>query len=242
MSETITDRQKRILKAVIRGFMKSAEPVGSSNVVSEQNIDVSSATVRNEMVALSDAGYLTKTHSSSGRLPTDLGLRYFVQQLMKERELEKMKKVNVKLELFNSRFDQEELLEKVLELLVSETGCVSLVMLGDSLRSKGLSKLTKYGEFRDIEVIETLLQVLESRSMFEKIFSKRANDDICILIGEECEVGGMDECAVVFTSFDYVGNNKGFVGVLGPRRLKYAKVIPVIRYVGGVISEAVKGW
>ena len=81
----LTERQENILKLITTEYIKSARPVGSKLICSELNC--SSATVRNEMAALEDLGLLEKTHTSSGRIPSDKGYRYYVDHIMKLKEL-----------------------------------------------------------------------------------------------------------------------------------------------------------
>ena len=84
---TLTRRQKKILSLIVHEHIVSADPVGSKNLVNKYGMDLSSATVRNEMSALTDAGLLRQPHTSAGRVPTEEGYRYFVRQLMNETSL-----------------------------------------------------------------------------------------------------------------------------------------------------------
>ena len=83
----LSDRKKRILQAIIDDYIASAEPVGSSHILKNYDLGVSSATIRNEMAALEEAGYLEKPHTSAGRVPSYLGYRVYVDQLMNEYRL-----------------------------------------------------------------------------------------------------------------------------------------------------------
>ncbi len=85
--EDLTPRQQAILGLVIREYIATAAPVGSKAIVKAYGLDVSSATVRNEMACLEEFGYLTHPHTSAGRVPTDKGYRYFVERLLGETEL-----------------------------------------------------------------------------------------------------------------------------------------------------------
>jgi heat-inducible transcriptional repressor len=85
--DRLTERQKLILALMIRDYIDTAQPVGSANLVQKYNLDVSPATVRNEMVALTEMGYLRQPHTSAGRVPTEEGYRYFVRQLMGHTDL-----------------------------------------------------------------------------------------------------------------------------------------------------------
>jgi heat-inducible transcriptional repressor len=242
MMSNITKRQRKILKAVILEFMKNAEPVSSGTLVDEYDIDVSSATVRNDMSDLSDRGFLEKTHTSAGRTPTTTGLRYFIQELMEEDELGNKEKVDIKTSFFKKRFEVHELMKEVLAFLSGKTGYASIGLVGDNFRYKGISSLTDYEELRKIEVFESILRILENRSLIERIFEKGKSKDVCILIGEECEINKMNYCAFVFSPFDYLNNQQGYIGLLGPKRMRYTQVLPVMRYVKSILEESVKGW
>ncbi len=242
MPENITDRQKEILRAIIQEFMKNAEPVGSMTVVSDYDIDVSSATVRNEMAELSEKGYLEKTHTSAGRTPTTLGLRFFIKELMEEEPLANQDKVDIKMTFFNKRFEIDKLMNEVLQFLSSETGYVGLSLLDNTFRYYGVSSLTDFQELRDIGIFESILNILENDNLVRQIFEKSNTDDVCVIIGDECEIGGLGYCAFVFSPFKYVNDKQGYIGVLGPKRMRYMRVKPLIRYVTNVLEESVRGW
>jgi transcriptional regulator of heat shock response len=240
--ERITDRQKRILKAVIKEFMKNADPVGSSTLVSEYDIDVSSATVRNDMAELSDKGFLEKTHTSAGRTPTTLGFRFFIKELMEEEPLANEDKVNIRMNFFNKRFELDKLMREVLEFLSSETGYVSISLVNDLFRYHGISSLTDFHELRNMDIFEPILSILENKALVEKIFEKGKDNDVCLVIGDECGIGGLSYCAFAFAPFEYLNDQDGYIGVLGPKRMRYTRVLPMLRYVKDILEDSVKGW
>ena len=83
----LTDRKKRILKAVVEDYIRTAEPVGSKAIAQEMGGSVSSATIRNELSDLSDMGYLEQPHTSAGRIPSPKGYRLYVNELMERQRL-----------------------------------------------------------------------------------------------------------------------------------------------------------
>ena len=87
MDEQLTDRKKRILKAIIRTYMETGEPVGSRTISKDKDLNVSSATIRNEMSDLTDMGYIVQPHTSAGRIPSDKGYRLYVDRLMEQNQL-----------------------------------------------------------------------------------------------------------------------------------------------------------
>ena len=83
----LTNRKKRILRAVVEIYIATAEPVGSKAVAEQAGLDISSATIRNEMADLTEMGYLEQPHTSAGRIPSPLGYRLYVNELMGEHRL-----------------------------------------------------------------------------------------------------------------------------------------------------------
>ena len=88
MDQELDDRKKKILKAIIKTYMETGEPVGSRTISKFADLNVSSATIRNEMSDLTDMGYIVQPHTSAGRIPSDKGYRLYVDELMKEKESE----------------------------------------------------------------------------------------------------------------------------------------------------------
>src|SRR5207253_444065 len=92
----LSDRQKDLLKAIVELYVKEGEPVGSQNVEKAYNLGVSPATIRNEMVKLTESGFLKQPHTSAGRIPTSMGFRVYIGELMKEKELPISAEVSIK--------------------------------------------------------------------------------------------------------------------------------------------------
>ena len=221
--------------------MKDADAVGSMHVVSRYNLRISPATVRNEMVALADKGYLTKSHSSSGRIPTDMGLRYFIQEIMHEEELPNTDTVKVRIRVHKNRFDEERLMSQVMTFLSEETGYAAVSLIEEILRFRGISLLMDYEELKDVTIMEVLLRALESRAILSKIFCRGSGHQTCVVIGSETEIEGMQNFSLVFTAFNYFGGKKGYLGVIGPRRMQYSRAIPAVKTVGALVEHAVRG-
>ena len=91
MEEVLNDRKKKILKAIIKTYMETGEPVGSRTISKYTDLNVSSATIRNEMSDLTDLGYIIQPHTSAGRIPSDKGYRLYVDELMKEKRMRSQK-------------------------------------------------------------------------------------------------------------------------------------------------------
>src|SRR3989338_6920773 len=104
----LTERQKNLLRAVIEKYIETAEPIGSETIEKEASLGVSPATIRNEMVRLTGLGYLRQPHTSAGRIPTSVGMKFYVDQLMEEKTLSLKDEGAIKEELSqpSERFDK----------------------------------------------------------------------------------------------------------------------------------------
>ncbi len=125
--ENLSERQKLILALVIRDFIETAQPVGSNRLVDHFNLDFSSATVRNEMVALTDMGYLRQPHTSAGRSPTEEGYRYFVRQLMGHSDLPPTTKRTIVHQFYQAGLDVDRWMRLAASVLAHQAQAASLV-------------------------------------------------------------------------------------------------------------------
>jgi heat-inducible transcriptional repressor len=123
----LTERQKLILALVIRDHIESAQPVGSRHLVDHYGLDISPATVRNEMSALTDAGYLRQLHTSAGRIPTEDGYRYFVRQLMGHTDLPANTKRMITHQFYQARNDVDQWMRLAASVLAHQSQGASLV-------------------------------------------------------------------------------------------------------------------
>lgn len=126
----ITERQRRILRMIVESYVKDANPVGSSAIC--QKLDCSSATVRNEMAVLEDLGYLEKTHISSGRVPSEKGYRYYVDNLMKPKELTGDDVLKLQCIFENKQLALSDVITRSMEIISEITNCTSVVLGTDS--------------------------------------------------------------------------------------------------------------
>ena len=144
MDEQLTDRKKRILKAIIKTYMETGEPVGSRTISKDADLNVSSATIRNEMSDLTDMGYIVQPHTSAGRIPSDKGYRLYVDELMKEKEDEIEEIRNLMIEKTDK---MEKVLKNVARVLASNTNYATMVSVpqysGNKLKFIQLSRVNE---------------------------------------------------------------------------------------------------
>jgi heat-inducible transcriptional repressor len=125
--ETLTERQKFILTLVVHEYARTAEPVGSKALVEQYKLDMSSATIRNEMVALTEHGYLRQPHTSAGRVPTEEGYRYFVERLLKQTELPDTTRHMISHQFYQTRHDVEQWMRLAASVLAHQSNAASLI-------------------------------------------------------------------------------------------------------------------
>ena len=134
----LSERQNNILKMIIEEYIKTARPVGSKAIC--DTLDLSSATIRNEMASLEEVGYLEKTHTSSGRVPSEKGYRYYVDNLMKPKELTGEDVLKLQTIFKNQSLQLNDAILKSMEIISEITSYTSLV-LGSSSSENRLKKV-----------------------------------------------------------------------------------------------------
>ena len=162
----MTPRQSKLLQAIIREFIDTAEAVGSVNLANKYRLGVSPATIRNEMAELVDQGYLKKNHTSSGRQPTNLGFKHFVDMVFDNlSELDVRTSSRIYEDLFQMRFDRDDLIYHAVHELARISKNVGLVMLGSRLYYAGLANIASHPEYGDLELLQKLLSIVEDRRL-----------------------------------------------------------------------------
>lgn len=141
----LTKRQEYILSLIIREYVRAANPVGSKTLVERYNLDVSSATVRNDMAALEDAGMIESPHTSAGRIPTEKGYRYFVHRLLGDTDLAPAEVRMIRHQFHQISFDLEQWMRLAASVLANTTRTASLVA----------SPRVQEAAFKHIELIQT---------------------------------------------------------------------------------------
>ena len=122
--QDLDERKRKILKAIIQTYLETGEPVGSRTISKYTDLNLSSATIRNEMSDLEDLGYIVQPHTSAGRIPSDLGYRLYVDELMKEKDQE----VSEMKEMMIEKTDRmERVLKQVVKVLASNTNYATLI-------------------------------------------------------------------------------------------------------------------
>ncbi|HJI60439.1 MAG TPA: DeoR family transcriptional regulator [Ruminococcus bromii] len=122
----LAERKKKILSAVIESYINTGEPIGSKALIDETGLEVSSATVRNDLADLTNKGYLVQPHTSAGRIPTLQGYRYYIDNLMKITPVTQGGREYVESELYKSADSPESILKEASGVISRLTGCTAV--------------------------------------------------------------------------------------------------------------------
>lgn len=334
----LTERQKLILREIVDSHIKNGEPVGSKALTSLGDKVYSSATIRNEMAFLEEIGYLESPHTSAGRVPTELGYRFYVDWLrdryeMTNRELEtlnlmtaaKISEIDSILETATKlassmtnytalavkprrnrsvaeRYETVYLNEYALLLVIMFSGdnvktvrvksavrltrqtvavladvlnehianvpaeAITLPVImtmeekmgraapvigsvmkalyetmnegGGDVHVEGMNNLLSYPEYSSIDSVKELLSMLDKRDDIVKLVSDADGDDVNVYIGSENAVDSRGNSSLVFRTIKRGGEVVGAIGIIGPRRMDYSRVIALIERIAGDISDS----
>lgn len=240
----LTQRQIEILKSLIEEYIATAEPVGSETLEKKYSLSASPATIRNEMVRLTELGYLKKPHTSSGRAPTPEGMKLYIRELMKEKELSVAEEVALKEKVWDVRNEERRFLKELTKCLAEKTRALAIATNGEGdFYLSGYANILDMPEFFDIDITKNLLEAIDEVSYFDKIFSKAMeDDDVHVLIGEELAPELKGNYGLVFVNYETPDHDFGQIGVIGPARLNYNNIVPTVRYMSNLIKEIASGW
>jgi len=234
----LTDRQTKILKAIIEEYINDAEPVGSEKLERKYELGVSPATIRNEMIHLTETGYLKQPHTSAGRIPTTKAFHFYVNQLMQEKRLSVAEEVAAKEKVWDSRYDLDQLFHESTRALAKHTHALAIAATdAGELYHAGYSNILNLPEFYDIDVTKTVLSMIDDEDPLLRFFNDEYPEAINILLGNELGFACLEPCGMIFTRFKLKNNGKGLLGVIGANRFNYPEVIPIVRYYGDLIEE-----
>ncbi len=240
MTDGLTARQTRILKTIIDEYIATAEPVGSEAMDKKYNLGVSPATIRNEMVALTRAGYLRQPHASAGRIPSPLAMKFYIDQLMDEKKMSLVDEVKAKEEVWDSRDDVDRLMNEATHALANRTKSLAVAALKDKkdrFWQAGHSYIFQNPEFADVQVCQNLFSIFDELDKLDRLFfGIEAPSPLEVLFGEELGIPELAATGIIATHFNIKGK-LGALGVIGPARVNYGTIIPILRYFGNLIEE-----
>jgi transcriptional regulator of heat shock response len=237
MMNSAKRREEAVLEIIVRNYTESAQPVGSRFVA--RKLGLSSATIRNVMSDLEEEGFLMHPHTSAGRIPTDKGYRYYVNSLMHKRDVNDSVLHMVEEQYHQKIRSLEDVLEKTSHLMSSLTNYVGITLIPDieKVYMDGASHLIEQPEFHDIKKLHNLFRCLEDKVAILKLLCDEADDDsLTIHIGKENKSNSLSECSIVTRGYRVKGKKRGKLGVIGPKRMVYERVVPMVDLLADTVS------
>ncbi len=226
-------RQEEILSAIIEEYTQTAIPVGSSVLVEKYDFGVSSATIRNDMAELEEKGFLFQPHISAGRIPTDQGYRYFVEEVMGDKELSKVEQQKSQKEFLKLKAQNTRLTRTTAKLMSHLSGNLAISGIGkDEFSDFGMKELMEQPEFREMDDVCRLVETLDYiDETFDKLVAEIKDGETKIYIGKENPIDGISNCSMIVSPYVTKSGEKGILALIGPKRMKYAKNKSIIEYV-----------
>ena len=247
----LTERQKEILFAIIEQYAELANPVGS--VTLAKLFDVSSATIRAEMAKLESLGLIAQPHTSAGRIPTDAGYRYYVNSLTEESEgpaydvprAETSQPIPTEnygrgahfLELrVSAQASADAAIRGAVDSLVELTGNLGLGTIGGQLYLAGISRLFTQPEFVDLARVRAVAKLLDNLEPWLR--EAAPGEPLNIFIGNENPIGKTSGVSLIISKFRSPFSDNSYIGVLGPTRQNYQKVMTLVRRAGEMLENS----
>jgi len=235
----MTERQKQILTSIVEQYAEVASPVGSSLLA--KVFGVSSATIRAEMAELERMGYIHQPHTSAGRVPTDKGYRFYVNQLgegtvaeLPERRAERALAARVQ-----HAGAPEHMIRNAVDTLVELTHNLGLATISNQLYISGLSNLFGQPEFMNGGQVQQVARLLDNLEPWLR--EAAPNEPLSVYIGQENPIGRSAGVTLIISRFRSPYSDHSYIGTLGPTRQQYRDVMNLVRRAGQELEEVLYG-
>lgn len=233
----LTERQEKILAQIIEEYAETASPVGS--VTMAKLFGVSPATIRAEMARLESFGLISQPHTSAGRVPTDAGYRYYVNHMsentvVSEESLES-RSMHALEKRVSSQSRADAAIRGAVDSLVELTGNLGLATVGGQLYLSGMSRLFMQPEFMDYRKVQAVAKLLDNLEPWLR--EAAPGKPLNIFIGHENPIGKNSEVSLIISKFISPFSDNSYIGVLGPTRQNYFRVMSLVKYAGKMLEE-----
>ena len=283
------ERKKKVLQAIVEEYVNTAEPVSSNLLTQKDELNnYSSATIRNEMADLEKSGYLEKTHTSSGRIPSEKGYRYYVDELLRDDNIsiEEIKFVKLgqrmlmaviltnsgmvketiikfdedisdkQIETINYMFNKKlkgqplEIIDVPLEKYLINEMKYSVKVIKPIIEQikkvlkeerqlylEGANKSFDLPEFNSLEVAKNFINIIDEKELMADMLDSGFAKDINVYIGDENEREQLKDFSIITFKHKVGNKDLGTIGIIGPKRMDYSKVISVMKYINKKLNE-----
>jgi heat-inducible transcriptional repressor len=192
------------------------------------------------MADLEEEGYITHPYTSAGRIPTDKGYRFYIDSLMRVRKLNEHIVRAIAQQYSHALRSLEDVLEKTSRLVSEITNYVGITFFPQNERVylEGTSHMIEQPEFKDLKRLHNFLRCLEEKNAILDILSGDIEDcKLTVRIGQETHLNDLSECSIVARGYKVKGKRSGGVGVIGPKRMAYEKVIPAVELLADKVTN-----
>jgi transcriptional regulator of heat shock response len=233
----ITPRQAKILAAIVKENCENGLPVASGDLVEKYNFGISSPTIRNEMQALEKMGYISQPHTSAGRVPTDKGFRYFVNQLMDRVKLSVKKQDYLKRELIKLQMAHVEMSRRLAKLLSEYSNQASFAIFPEEVSTVGLSNILNNPALpaEDAKEIAQFFDNIDEHA--ERIMNDYGGKGKPqTFIGKEIQLSKKSDYSMIVSGLQLPSGKKGVIGLVGPKSMKYEKNLTLMEYIAKLLG------
>ncbi len=239
----LTVRQGKILASIVEEYTGTAVPVSSSVIVKKYHVDLSPATIRNEMYELERKGCLIKPHISAGRIPSDKGYRHFVDHLLKFGELTKNDQKRLQVEMLKLKAQNTRLSRTLAKLLSTTSSCLAFsgIIGKDEYYDFGMHTLLDDPEFKELDEVSKIsssLDMIDER--IGDLLKQLEGSKTKIFIGKENPIKEIRQCSMIVSPYRLKDGKQGVVAIIGPKRMKYGRNRNLIDFVKKILGR--KEW
>lgn len=237
-NECMTERQMQILAAIIEQYAEVASPVGS--VTLAKLFNVSSATIRSEMAKLEELEFIMQPHTSAGRIPTDKGYRFYVNAITETQATTPLqldrgtRAIEARVNTYGGdRADRA--IRSAVDSLVELTHNLGIATIGDELYMNGIGNLFSHPEFMQGNHVQAVARLLDNLEPWLR--EAAPNEPLNVYIGSENPIGKSSGASLIISRFRSPYSDNSYIGVLGPTRQSYGKVMRLVRHAGAMLEE-----
>ncbi len=234
-------RRRDILVATIELYLNSAAPVSSDVLRKKKSLSLSSASVRNVFSELEEIGFLTHPHTSAGRVPTDEGYRFYIDGLRKKKNLREEEADFIDRIYDRQVRELDDLFSETSKIMSDFTHYTSLVYFLDDedqmFYSQGVRYILEHPEFSDLAKARMIMEALEKKEEFLDLIMRNFSDSTKVYIGKECDCPHMEDCSVIVARCAQGERRNGRLALIGPKRMAYDEVIPLMDYIAESVTR-----
>ncbi len=236
----LTARQDEILKTIVQEYSNTAIPVSSGLLIKKYNLLYSSATLRGEMAKLEELGYLIQPHISAGRVPSDKGYRYFIDNLLIRGKTDLDYQKKLELELLKLKTKNARLERTTAKVLSSMSHCLAISGIIDKneFYDFGMHNLLEDPELANQDSLSKLIMALDViDENLDKILGDIKDGDVKIFVGEENPIEAVKNCSMIVSPYQRSDGERGLLAIIGPKRMEYQKNRGLIELMKKMLGE-----